>query len=389
MALPQRMTFGIFLGPFHRVGENPTLAIDRDLELVQWLDYLGYDEAWIGEHHSAGWETISSPEVFIAAAAERTRHIKLGTGVVSLPYHHPMMVANRMVQLDHMTHGRVMFGVGPGALPGDAYMMGIDPTTQREKMDESLGVILRLFTEDEPITYKSDWFELREALLQLRPYQKPYMPITVASVQSPAGVSLAGKHGASVLTITVPRDPSSGPSNLKGLWEIAETSAAEHGQTMNRHEWRLALPVHLAETREQALDDIRMGGGQYLREYSEGTNGRKPVYEGPLEGVVDYMAESGSWIVGTPEDCIEGINRLAEQSGGFGGFLVQTIDWAPRDKMMKSFELLARYVMPHFQGSVASTMASNRWAAERQETLTAGRVRAIDRAHEVYTQRGA
>ena len=389
MALPQRMTFGIFLGPFHRVGENPTLAIDRDLELVQWLDYLGYDEAWIGEHHSAGWETISSPEVFIAAAAERTRHIKLGTGVVSLPYHHPMMVANRMVQLDHMTHGRVMFGVGPGALPGDAYMMGIDPTTQREKMDESLGVILRLFTEDEPITYKSDWFELREALLQLRPYQKPYMPITVASVQSPAGVSLAGKHGASVLTITVPRDPSSGPSNLKGLWEIAETSAAEHGQTMNRHEWRLALPVHLAETREQALDDIRMGGGQYLREYSEGTNGRKPVYEGPLEGVVDYMAESGSWIVGTPDDCIEGINRLAEQSGGFGGFLVQTIDWAPRDKMMKSFELLARYVMPHFQGSVASTMASNRWAAERQETLTAGRVRAIDRAHEVYTQRGA
>ena len=389
MALPQRMTFGIFLGPFHRVGENPTLAIDRDLELVQWLDYLGYDEAWIGEHHSAGWETISSPEVFIAAAAERTRHIKLGTGVISLPYHHPFMVANRMVQLDHMTHGRVMLGVGPGALPGDAYMMGIDPTTQREKMDESLSIILRLFTEDEPITYKSDWFELREALLQLRPYQKPYMPITVASVQSPAGVSLAGKHGASVLTITVPRDPSSGPSNLKGLWEIAETAAAEHGQTMNRDEWRLALPVHLAETRQEALDDIRMGGGQYLREYSEGTNGRKATFEGPLEEVVDYMAESGSWIVGTPDDCIEGINRLAEQSGGFGGFLVQTIDWAPRDKMLKSFELLARYVMPQFQGSVASTMASNRWAAERQETLTSGRVRAIDRAHEIYAQRNA
>ncbi len=387
MALPQRMTFGIFLGPFHRVGENPTLAIDRDLELVQWLDYLGYDEAWIGEHHSAGWETISSPEVFIAAAAERTRHIKLGTGVISLPYHHPFMVANRMVQLDHMTHGRVMFGVGPGALPGDAYMMGIDPTTQREKMDESLGVILRLFTEDEPITYKSDWFELREALLQLRPYQKPYMPITVASVQSPAGVSLAGKHGASVLTITVPRDPSSGPSNLKGLWEIAETAAAEHGQTMNRDDWRLALPVYLAETREQALDDVRLGGGQYLREYSEGTNGRKATFDGPLEQVVDYMAENGSWIVGTPDDCIEGINRLAEQSGGFGGFLVQTIDWAPRDKMLKSFELLARYVMPQFQGSIASTMASNRWAAERQETLTSGRVRAIDRAHEIYAQR--
>lgn len=385
--LPDRMKFGIFLGPFHRVGENPTLAMDRDMELIQWLDYLGYDEAWIGEHHSAGWETISSPELFIAAAAERTRHIKLGTGVISLPYHHPFMVANRMVQLDHMTHGRVMLGVGPGALPGDAYMLGIDPTTQREKMDEAMGIILRLFTEDEPITYKSDWFELREAMLQLKPYQRPYMPLSVASVQSPAGVALAGKYGASVLTITVPRDPSAGPSNLGALWEIAETSAAEHGQTVDRHEWRLSVPCYLAEDRDQALEEVKLGAGRYLREYSEGTNGRKAAFDGPLEDVAEFMRDNGSWIIGTPDDCIESLNRLAEQSGGYGGFLVQTIDWAPREKMLHSFELLARYVMPHFQGSVRSVAASNRWAAERQELLVSGRVRAIDRAHQVYADR--
>ena len=387
MNLPDRMKFGIFLGPFHRVGENPTLAMDRDMELIQWLDYLGYDEAWIGEHHSAGWETISSPELFIAAAAEHTKHIKLGTGVISLPYHHPFMVANRMVQLDHMTHGRVMLGVGPGALPGDAYMMGIDPTTQREKMDEAMSIILRLFTEDEPITYKSDWFELREAMLQLKPYQRPYMPLSVASVQSPAGVAMAGKYGASVLTITVPRDPSAGPSDLKALWEIAETSAAEHGQTVDRHEWRLAVPCHLAEDREQALQEVKMGAGRYLREYSEGTNGRKAAFDGPLEDVAEFMRDNGSWIIGTPDDCIESLNRLAEQSGGYGGFLVQTIDWAPREKMLHSFELMARYVMPHFQGSVRSIAASNRWAAERQELLVGGRVRAIDRAHQVYADR--
>ena len=387
--LPDRMKFGIFLGPFHRVGENPTLAMDRDMELIQWLDYLGYDEAWIGEHHSAGWETISSPELFIAAAAERTKHIKLGTGVISLPYHHPFMVANRMVQLDHMTHGRVMLGVGPGALPGDAYMMGIDPTTQREKMDEAMGVILRLFTEDEPITYKSDWFELREAMLQLKPYQRPYMPLSVASVQSPAGVAMAGKYGASVLTITVPRDPSAGPSNLKGLWEIAETSAAEHGQTVDRHEWRLAVPCYLADDRDQALEEVKLGAGRYLREYSEGTNGRKAAFDGPLEDVAEFMRDNGSWIIGTPDDCIESLNRLAEQSGGYGGFLVQTIDWAPREKMLHSFELMARYVMPHFQGSVRSVAASNRWAAERQELLVSGRVQAIDRAHQIYADRQA
>ncbi len=385
MTLPERMKFGIFLGPFHRVGENPTLAIDRDLELVQWLDYLGYDEAWIGEHHSAGWETISSPEIFIGIAADRTRHIKLGTGVISLPYHHPLMVANRMVQLDHMTHGRVMFGVGPGALPGDAYMMGIDPTTQREKMDEAFGIVLRLFTETEPITYKSDWFELNEAMLQLRPFTKPYMPIAVASVQSPAGVALAGKYGASILTITVPRDPSAtGGTNLSFLWDIAEESAAEHNQTVNRFDWRLTVPVHLAESREKAFEEARLGAGRFLREYTEGTNGRKAAFDGPLEEVIDHMAETNSWIIGTPDDCIEGILKLEEQSGGFGGFLVQAIDWAPRDRILNSFELLARYVMPRFQGSLVGLENSNQWAKSRQETLVQGRARAIDRAHQVY-----
>jgi len=382
------MKFGIFMGPFHRVGENPTLAIDRDLELVQWLDYLGFDEAWIGEHHSAGWEIISSPEIFIAAAAERPRHIKLGTGVISLPYHHPLMVANWMVQLDHMTHGRVMMGVGPGALPSDAYMMGIDHAAQRPRMDEALGVILRLFTETEPITYKSDWFELREALLQLRPYQRPYMPIAVASVQSPAGVVLAGKYGAAVLTITVPRDPSANnESDLQNLWAIAEESAAEHGQEVRRDDWRLVIPVHLAESRQEARAEARLGAGRYLREYSEGTNGRRPGFDGPLDKVIDFMAEAGFWIVGTPDDCVAGIRRLAERSGGYGGLLVQTVDWAPRDKMLHSYELLARYVMPQFQGSVASTAASNLWASEHRETLVAGRTRAIDQARQDYATR--
>src|SRR5919197_4079809 len=155
------MRFGIFLAPFHRHDENPTLALERDLHLIEHLDALGYDEAWIGEHHSAGTELIASPEVFIAAAAARTRHIRLGTGVSSLPYHHPLLLADRMVLLDHLTRGRVMLGVGPGALPSDAYMMGIEVARQRDMMEEALEAILRLLREDEPITLKTDWFELR------------------------------------------------------------------------------------------------------------------------------------------------------------------------------------------------------------------------------------
>ena len=121
---PGHLRFGIFLAPFHPVGQNPTLALERDLELIEHLDRLGFDEAWIGEHHSAGYEIIASPEVFIASVAARTRTIRLGTGVSSLPYHHPFILADRLSLLDHLTRGRLMIGVGPGALPSDAFMMG-------------------------------------------------------------------------------------------------------------------------------------------------------------------------------------------------------------------------------------------------------------------------
>ena len=382
MTVSQRMKFGVFLAPFHRVGENPTLAIERDLELLQWLDYLGFDEAYIGEHHSAGWETIASPEIFIATAAERTRHIRLGTGVISLPYHHPLMVANRMVLLDHLTRGRVILGVGPGALGTDAYMLGIDPSRQREMMDESLGIILRLMTETEPITYKSDWFELHDAHLQLRPYQQPHVPVAVASVESPAGVTLAGKHGAAVLSMAVPRGTVR-KTTLKDLWAIAEESAAKHGQTVRREDWGIVSGLHLAETREEAYEDIRVGGARLVTEYFQNTLGN-PAPDVPEDQIVDYMVEHNQWIVGTPDDCVAGIERLQEMSGGFGSFMIRVEDWAPREKILRSYELLARYVMPRFQGSLAGIEMSSRWASDIKEVLQTNRRAAIQRATDTY-----
>jgi limonene 1,2-monooxygenase len=389
MALPARMRFGIFMAPFHRLGENPTLALERDLELLQWLDTLGYDEAWIGEHHSAGWETIASPEVFIATAAERTRHIKLGTGVISLPYHHPLMVANRMVLLDHLTRGRVMLGVGPGALVSDAYMLGIEPTRQREMMDEALGIIVRLFTETEPITYVSDWFELHDAILHLRPYQQPHMPIAVAATQSPAGMISAGKQGAAVLSISVYTGVG-GPVNLKKQWEVAEETAAKHGKTVRREEWRLVVPVYLAESREEALSEACLGAGRFQREYFGDTLGQPVPRDIPLETAVDRMVESGAWIVGTPEDCIAGIERLDELSGGYGGLLLLAHEWASRERILKSYELLARYVMPRFQDSLTGLAISNQWSSEHKEELQEMRTRSIEKAIQTYeTTRGA
>ena len=384
MALPARMKFGIFMAPFHPVGDNPTLALERDLELIELLDDLGYDEAWIGEHHSAGWETIASPEVFIAAAAQRTHRINLGTGVISLPYHHPLMTANRMVQLDHMTRGRVMMGVGPGALVTDAYMMGIDFSTQRPRMDEGLGIIIRLLTETEPITYESDWFTLRDARLHLRPYTRPHFPIAVAAAATPSGLVLAGKHGTAVLSLSVLASDAI-RSTLQEFWHIAEETAAEHGNTMKREEWRLVLHVFLAETRKEAVEQARVKAGQYQRGYFENALGNPPTFDGPPDRIVDAMVDRGAWCVGTPDDLVEMIHRLDEESGGFGGLLIQATEWGTREQVFRSYELLARYVMPRFQGTMDSLESSYDWAVERRDELTTLRKQSLEKARRAFT----
>jgi len=380
MTTPGRMKFGIFLAPFHALGENPTLAIHRDLELVEWLDLLGYDEAWIGEHHSGGWETIASPEVFIAAAAERTKHIRLGTGVSSLPYHHPLMIADRIVLLDHLTRGRVMFGVGPGALSSDALMMGIEPATQRPRMEEALDAIVRLFTEVEPITVETDWFVLRDARLQLRPYTHPHPLIAAAAVQSPAGMRLAGKHGAAVLTLALPRGEKR-DSALKEYWAIAEEAAEQHGKTMDRSEWRIVIHCHLAETREEAIAQTRVKAGQYQRGYfAETLSHDDPAPDLAREDILPELVKRGSWCVGSPDDLIEFIEMLQERSGGFGGLMLQAVEWADQADVRKSYELLARYVMPRFQGSLVGLEASQRDVAENSKVVRQMQIDAIERA---------
>ena len=372
---PHRMKFGVFLAPFHRIGENPTLAIERDLELIEHLDRLDFDEAWIGEHHSAGWEIVASPELMIAAAAQRTRTIKLGTGVVSLPYHHPLMVADRMVQLDHMTHGRAMLGVGPGALTSDAYMMGIDSLTQRQRMDESLGAILALF-RGETVSMETDWFVLREARLQLAPYTYPHMPVAVASQFSPAGPTTAGKHGVGVLSIGTSQP--GGLISLGKTWEMVAGAADKAGKTVNREDWRVVMPFHLADTREEAIHDVAEGSLRFNEEYFQGTLGRPADPNNPND--IESTVKRGGAIVGTPYDAIEAIERMIELSGGFGGLQGMAHEWATREKTWRSYELWARYVAPRFKGQLEAIEGSQGYVAEHRGTIFGPSVAAIGKA---------
>src|SRR4029453_18905579 len=370
------MKFGIFLAPFHRIGENPTLALSRDIELIEWLDYLGYDEVWIGEHHSAGWELIASPEIFMGAAAQLTKHIMLGSGVTSLPYHHPLLVAQRFVQLDHMTPRRAMLGCGPGGPVSAPYIMGIEPVTQRPRMDESLDAIMALLRCEEPVTLKTDWFELREARLHLAPYTEPHFPIAVASVMTPSGVIAAGRHGLGALSLGA--GIPGGPGALGNQWKIGEETAAKRGKTMDRKNWKLVVNVHVAEDDEEALRQGKKAETHETVTYFEETLGRPP---GRADDPLTEGVKMGATLVGSVETVVRGINKLWELSnGGFGGLLFRAHEWANREQSLKSYELFARYVMPRFQGSGDAPRGSNEWARGNRRTIFSPNVEAIRQA---------
>lgn len=387
--MAQRLRFGIFLAPFHKPGINPTLALQTDLELVQWLDRCGYDEAWFGEHHSAGSEISASPEIFIAAAAERTRYIKLGTGVVSLSYHNPLWVAERIVLLDHLTRGRVMFGAGPGSLPTDGAMIGLSTTQTRELMEQSLAVIMRLLTTEEPITFNNGRWDLRDAQLHLRPYSNPLFDIAVAAVASPTGPKLAGRHGIGMLSVGA--TTAAGFDALALHWDVVEAEARRHNKPADRSKWRLVGMVHCAETVEQAHRDVEYGIEQWFRYFqSVAAFPQMAVNGANIREMISFVNDSGLGAIGTPDMCVAQIDRLMEQSnGGFGAYLMLAHNWADPAATLRSYELIARHVMPRFQGHAHPTMDAAQRAEAARPELAVVHAKAVETARERYATESA
>ena len=364
-----RVNFGAFLAPHHPIGEHPMLQFRRDLDLVEHLDKLGYDEFWCGEHHSTGWEVIASPEMFLAAAAERSHRIRLGTGVISLPYHHPFNVAQRMVQLDHMSGGRAIFGSGPGALPSDAYTLGIDPLVQRDRQDEALGVIRRLLAGEPRFSYECEWFTLRDAALQLLPLQEE-LPCAVASMVSPSGMTMAGKHGIGILSIG--SMSTAGLQALPTQWSFAEESAAKHGKTMDRRNWRVLLSWHVAETREEAAQEAKQGLFRWHNEYTVGTLMRPgaEAFRTPDDAVLQTARVEGSAaVIGTPDDLIANIKALLEVTGGFGTVIGFVHDWANPEATRRSWDLVARHVIPEINGFLSAYRSSQQHVIEHRDSF--------------------
>src|SRR5690349_13340585 len=256
------LRFGLFMPPYHNPRRSPAVAIEQDLRHIEALDRLGYSQVWFGEHHSGGFEYIPAPELMIAAAAQRTSRIELCSGVISLPYHHPLMVADRIAFLDHMTRGRIRIGFGPGALVADSQMMGMDYNLLRPRMEEALDAIIELLGTPGPVHRKTDWFTLDDARLQLQGYRPGGIPLAVAAAMSPSGPKLAGRHGLGLLSVG--GTSAAAADLLARTWGITETEAAAHGQVVSRDEWAIVGNVHLAESDEQALEDTRFGLADFM-----------------------------------------------------------------------------------------------------------------------------
>jgi limonene 1,2-monooxygenase len=381
----RQLRFGTFVSPFHSCDENVTILIDRDMQLAEHLDRLGFHEFWVGEHHSGGMESIPSPELFLAGVAERTKRIKLCTGVVSLPYHNPLNVADRISQLDHQSKGRVVFGVGPGSLPYDVFMMGKDPMRIREMAEQLLDVIVPLL-RGEIVEKSTDFFTLRHARSQIGCYQIPHPEIVVAATTSPYGPQLAGKHGAGVLSLGA--TSKAGFDALKSTWDIWSAEAAKHGHTADRSRWRLVGPVHIAETREQARKNVAYGLPQWIR-YFQRVSALPMATDknASLDEQIDAMIDSGMAVIGTPDDMMARIESLWEQSGGFGCWLDMNHDWADFEATKKSYELIARFVIPKVQQATRGRIESMEWAAANRSNLADMRAKAVQQEHDKWAEK--
>lgn len=353
------MKFGIFAPPEHRPWTNWTLGFDQDLEEMSYADKLGFNEYWIGEHHNLQWETSPMPEMMIAKGSAVTERINLGTGVVTMPIHDPIKVAERLAFLDHLTHGRLLAGVGTGA-PSEMAFFDVPQEGKRERMAEATEIVEKFFTSDGPVSHDGEFWQFEDKQMQFRPYQRPHPPISVAGSTSAFSYNLAVDNDYWPMSTFYALLEAKDNPEINSLVEqaaIMRQRAQEQGKNPSAilGNWRIAREVYVAETREQALEDIREGAEKtylgFFRDQLGFVDGMKQdVDMDDSDVTLDYLIENTPWIVGTPEDCIRQIREYQEKLGELGSIMiVSRKEWVPQYKWNKSLELFAKYVMPEFQ----------------------------------------
>lgn len=358
------MKFSLFMMPCHHPTENPTLAFQRDIGLIHYAEELGFDEAFIGEHHSGGWETHPAPEMSLAMAGAKAQRIRLGSSVFSAPFHHPFYLAERMAFLDHLTHGRAILGVGPCSLVTDKMLFNMDNEALYPMLHEAVDVIVRLLESDEPISHHGEYWQFDDMRLQLRSFQRPRMPLALPSAATPANLRMIGKHNMIWMSPAGKNRP-----DVRRNWEYVEEGARAAGHEADRDNWRIATYMYLADTADQAWDEVRAGIMREAEYFSAiGLQSHYAEYPGQpfSEFTPESCADIRDWVIGTPDDGIKWIQDKMDETGGFGGMLLHVPEWTDSQKWRRSMEMFARYVMPAFQGH--NTTYKDEWRIIQEKT---------------------
>jgi alkanesulfonate monooxygenase SsuD/methylene tetrahydromethanopterin reductase-like flavin-dependent oxidoreductase (luciferase family) len=331
-----------------------------DLEVLRWADELGFSEAWIGEHHTAPWEPNSAPDLLVAQALMETSRIRIGPGGFLLPYHHPAELANRVAWLDHLSQGRLNFGIAASGLPSDWAMFNVDGRSgeNREMTREALDIILKLWASEEPFHYEGKFWkvdrpaEMFGGLLRphFMPLQRPHPPIGVAGLSKKSDtLALAGERGF------IPMSLNFNPSYVASHWESVEAGARRAGRKASRRDWRIVREVFVADSDEEAWR-LSVGGmmGRMYGEYYLRLLGNfgfleflKHSPDVPDSDVTAEYCARHNWVVGSPRTVTRRLEEIYDELGGFGCLLLFCFDYAENPGVwLHSMELLAKEVIP-------------------------------------------
>ena len=350
------MRFGLFLMPEPFPWSSWTLSYDLKLEEIVLAERLGYDEVWVGEHHTGAYENIPAPELFVAKASALTHRIALGTGTINLPYHDPFFVAERMAFLDHLTHGRLLYGFGGGGLVSDKTFFQLDPSEGGPRLRESLDIIEALYATTEYINYDGKFWSLDRKRIQVRPYQERPQ-FALAGMSGVHNFELCGHRGYAALSIyftpiRVEDNPDWPDLIAQGAALAGKAEEAGKDPAAARHDWRICREVYVSDSKNAAMNEIRESLRQsydYLFKIGLAPLMKRDASMPDAEVTFDWMVENIPWIIGSPGECTAQIRELDEQVGGFGTLLFNSREWVTTDRWNRSLELFARFVSPHFR----------------------------------------
>jgi alkanesulfonate monooxygenase SsuD/methylene tetrahydromethanopterin reductase-like flavin-dependent oxidoreductase (luciferase family) len=361
------MEVGVFMMPSHPPERSLRDGFEWDLDHIELCDKLGFSEAWIGEHFTAPWEPNPAPDILIAQALQRTKNIRLAAGAHLLPYHHPAELACRVAFMDHISQGRIMFGIGSGGLPSDWRLFNVDGMAgeNRKMTREALEIILKLWSSDGAFEYKGKYWTVNgidpmfgTLKHHLKPLQTPHPPIGIAGLSPRSDtLEMAGEFGFMPLSLNLSRE------YLKDHWDSVVRGADKVGRVARRQDWRVVREVYIAETDAEARK-LALNGmmGRAYREYL------LPLFSQfrllsvfkhdpsvPDSDVTpEYLCEH-NWLVGSPGTVTQKLAQMYDESGGFGTLTVINFDFKDEfSAWSASQQALMQEVLPQFNRKAAA-----------------------------------